>query len=579
MTRLRHAFNTASFTEISAEFNLHHGDRREEQYAVSDRRDPILRVVETAGTPGDHTALKPPATTSPSKESRSPDDVISRPRLLIVDDDRDAADALVEVLTRRGYAAKTAYDGDAAHDAIDAFEPEIAMVDVRLGRENGIDLIGQFKQKRPQLPCIVMTAYADVDVAVEAVRNGAYDFLRKPLDISLLEAALGRCQELVQVWQEKARAEGNLSTQRKWLRAALDNMHGGIFMFDKDLKIQVASPNFSEMYSFPAELANIGASALDIMSYRANRGDYGPGDPAELVNMRSKRYQINKATTVEDEVVGGRLMELVLSPLPEGGIVGVFNDITERKKQEQHLRQVMDEANVATRTKSEFLASMSHELRTPLNSILGFAEMIGDQHIGPIGNLRYADYAKTIMVSGKLLLGMVNDILDIERIESGQFKLEIEHLDLGDVINECQKILQSRADLKGVSLRVDDGQINTIVPLDADRRVLSQILINLITNAIKFTPKGGAVVLSARATNNHHEIEVRDTGIGIPKEKIPTLTDPFTRHEPDPFLAQDGVGLGLAICSSLIAQHKGDLKIESEIGKGTVVTVTLPSRA
>jgi len=498
-----------------------------------------------------------------------------KPRLLIVDDDVDAAEALEEVMTRNGYTVSTAHNVNMALDGARDFHPDIALVDIRLGRESGIDLIGQFRLQHPKLPCILMTAYADLEMAIEAVRHGAHEFLRKPLKMELLEAALERCLRLVRLEWEKEQAESNLTIKEGWLQTALDNMAGGIFMFDEDLKIQVASPSFHEFYEFPVDMVAQGASAVDLMKLRLERGDYGAGDKDTLLAERIAAYRNHRPTVLYDTTPDGRFLELFLSPMPNGGVVGVFNDITERKKHEQQMLQAMGEIVKATQAKSDFLASMSHELRTPLNAILGFSDMICNQYLGPVGNNRYAEYAKFIGSSGQHLLNMVNDILDIERIEAGKYDIKKEQVEVCTVADECFSLLYPRAKQGAVTL-VASG-IENLSPVHADRRALLQILTNLLTNAVKFTPAGGQVMLKAYVSGTHHKFEVSDTGIGIQEDKISTLTDPFTRHDPDPHKSQDGVGLGLAICSSLVELHNGELTIDSEVGAGTTVTVTLPS--
>ena len=369
--------------------------------------------------------------------------------------------------------------------------------------------------------------------------------------------------------------ETKLSVQESRFRTALDNMAGGIFMFDKDLKIQVASPSFETVYQYPPGMVVQGASAIDLFEFRAKRGDYGPGGPGELVAKRVKDYKNLNLETKEDVLANGQVIELKLSPMPDGGVVGVFNDITERKQAEEKLQLAMENVIRANQIKSDFMANMSHELRTPLNAILGFSDMIGNQFLGPIENERYVGYAKDIGSSGQHLLNMVNDILDIERIEAGKYDINKTHVDIPKIVNECVNLLGPRSRQGGVS--VDVSLVDNLPPLLADWRTLMQILINLITNSVKFTPEGGQIELAVSATKTHHKFIVRDTGIGIPEDKIPLLTVPFTRHDPDPNKPQDGVGLGLAICNSLVELHDGSLEIESEVCKGTVVTVTLPS--
>jgi len=369
--------------------------------------------------------------------------------------------------------------------------------------------------------------------------------------------------------------ETALSVQEGRLRTALDNMAGGIFMIDKDQMFQFASPSFQEFYQFPDGTTEPGMPLANLVKLRAERGDYGPGDLNELIAERLDGYRVREPLIVEDWTPNGRFIELVRSPMPDGGVVGVFNDITERKQAEEKLQLAMENVIRANQIKSDFMANMSHELRTPLNAILGFSEMIGNQFLGPLGNERYAEYANDIGSSGLHLLNMVNDILDIERIEAGKYDINKTSVDVRELTDECVKLLGPRSRQEGVSVDVSISE--NLSPLQADWRTLLQILVNLVTNSVKFTPEGGQVELAVSETGAHHKFVVRDTGIGIPQEKIPLLTVPFTRHDPDPHKPQDGVGLGLAICNSLVELHDGTLLIESEVGKGTVVTVTLPS--
>ncbi|NQU62281.1 MAG: HAMP domain-containing histidine kinase, partial [Rhodospirillales bacterium] len=228
----------------------------------------------------------------------------------------------------------------------------------------------------------------------------------------------------------------------------------------------------------------------------------------------------------------------------------------------------------ANQAKSEFLANMSHDLRTPLNAILGFADFISNQYFGPVGD-KYQEYAEDIHSSGELLLSLVNDILDLSAIEAGKRSLAKENLSITDVVTECEKFIEEKAKSLGIDLIVEVPK--DLPSLYADRRAIMQILLNLLSNAVKFTPEGGKVVLRATATNEHHTIEVSDTGTGIPDDKIATITDPFVRGETDPHQTQEGTGLGLTIVKSLVDLHDGELDIKSTVGKGTTVTVTLPN--
>ena len=233
-----------------------------------------------------------------------------------------------------------------------------------------------------------------------------------------------------------------------------------------------------------------------------------------------------------------------------------------------------DEAEAANRSKSDFLAAMSHDLRTPLNAIIGFADAIGLQYFGPI-NKKYQEYAKDIRWSGEHLLSLIGDILDVTILESGSLVIHKEDISMNDVVHECEKIISGQAKSLGIELEiyVPDQPLTFY----ADRRATIKIILNLLANALKFTPSGGKISLSASKTDDHCILEVSDSGIGIPADQIAVVTNPFYRGKASPYTTQDGVGLGLSIVKSLVQLHDGTLDIHSLINKGTTVTVSYPA--
>lgn len=255
---------------------------------------------------------------------------------------------------------------------------------------------------------------------------------------------------------------------------------------------------------------------------------------------------------------------------------GVGRDVTEQHQAEEDRRLALIEAERANQSKSEFLATMSHELRTPLNAIIGFSEVINGQFFGPLNNDKYADYAENIFDSGHHLLELVNDILDIERIEAGRHELDFETLDLDAITRSCTR-------LSGASQLIGRIKFECLIapdlsPLVADERAVKQIIVNLLSNAFKFTPDGGRVNLSISSVQNEHIIEVTDTGQGIPKNAIDDITIPFRRVNNNPLVTQEGAGLGLSIVEHLVKLHNGRLIINSEVKKGTTMLVHLPSQ-
>jgi len=254
--------------------------------------------------------------------------------------------------------------------------------------------------------------------------------------------------------------------------------------------------------------------------------------------------------------------------------ISVGRDVTERREQELKMRAAQERAEAASRAKSLFLANMSHELRTPLNAIMGFADMMRMEAFGAMGHERYREYAATICNSGQHLLDLITDILDTAKIESGKLELHPEQIDLGGAIRECIDLLAIRAREAGLDLGVKLG--DQASELSADRRAVKQILLNLLANAIKFTPSGGHVSIETSSRKDCIALCVRDDGVGIPADQIPRLGRPFEQVCVDPLLAKGGSGLGLALVQALAQKHGGAMRIESEQGVGTTVTVEFP---
>ena len=251
-----------------------------------------------------------------------------------------------------------------------------------------------------------------------------------------------------------------------------------------------------------------------------------------------------------------------------------MRDVTERKEQERALETARAESERANAAKTRFLATMSHELRTPLNAIIGFSEMLANEVQMRIDAERRRDYAQLINDSGHHLLSVVNGILDMSKMETGDFEITPEPFAPEPVIKNCCELLALRARDAGLTLAVSvPGDLPDLL---ADKRAVKQVLLNLLSNAIKFTDQGGQVSVSARAEGTRLVIAVEDNGIGISESDLPRIGDPFFQARSGHARRHDGTGLGLSIVKGLIGLHGGDVDMKSELGKGTRVTVRLP---
>jgi two-component system cell cycle sensor histidine kinase PleC len=309
------------------------------------------------------------------------------------------------------------------------------------------------------------------------------------------------------------------------------------------------------------------------------------------------------------EMADGRWLQISERRTPDGGMVMTAADITALKAQETKLRANEEQlqsavakleenaaelaelaakyqaetvrAEGANQAKSEFLANMSHELRTPLNAINGFSEMMSEEMFGPIGDRRYKEYAKDILSSGRHLLSLINDILDMSKIEAGKMSLHPEPMQPGEVIDDAVRLIRNRAETAGLSLMVVVAEDAPVV--DADYRAVKQILLNLLSNALKFTPRGGRITLTVdrlRPEDGFDGIRmaVTDTGVGIAEADLARLAKPFEQVESQHSKTTQGTGLGLALTKSLVEMHGGALEMKSKPGQGTTVSFTLPMK-
>ncbi|MPY68899.1 MAG: hypothetical protein GEU92_02310 [Alphaproteobacteria bacterium] len=241
----------------------------------------------------------------------------------------------------------------------------------------------------------------------------------------------------------------------------------------------------------------------------------------------------------------------------------------------ENLTRALEAAAASSQTKSQFLATMSHELRTPLNAVIGFSEVIAKEMFGPVGNGQYLDYAKCIYDSGAHLLGLINDVLDISKLDAGGLEMDDDETDLRQIVDDAVRMVRRQAETARIALAID---IPPDMPrIRADERRLRQVLLNLLSNAVKFTPEDGAMRVVAYRTAMGVAVSVTDTGIGIASEDIPKALERFGQVDDTLGRRYEGTGLGLPLSKSLMELHGGTLELESTLGVGTTVTITLPA--
>jgi cell cycle sensor histidine kinase DivJ len=255
-------------------------------------------------------------------------------------------------------------------------------------------------------------------------------------------------------------------------------------------------------------------------------------------------------------------------------VVAVMRDVSERKTQEQALDAARAELERANAAKTRFLATMSHELRTPLNAIIGFSDMLVNEEQMRLNAAKRQDYARLINDSGGHLLAVVNGILDMSKMETGDFEITPEPFAPTKVVSNCCDILALRAREAGIDLVMRNG--NEFQDIVADKRAFKQIMLNLLSNAIKFTNRGGRVIVASRVENGQLVVSVEDNGVGIGAADLPSIGNPFFQARSAYDRRHDGTGLGLSIVKGLVSLHGGDMRVRSELGKGTVISIHLP---
>lgn len=386
--------------------------------------------------------------------------------------------------------------------------------------------------------------------------------------------SLGR-QRLAIAALAESRAE--IANQRELLQATFEHISEGLAIFSPDGRLLSWNDRFLDLMDLPSSLIKPGITAFDVTLFQIERGEYGPVDnPEAAARERVTRALSLDSYQLERPVNNGRTVQIRLQRIPGGNMVGIYIDITNQKSHERELIEARDLAHAASQSKSRFLAHMSHELRTPLNAVLGFAEAIRSRMMGDNIDPRYIDYADHIHRSGSHLLSLINDLLDLSRIESGRLRIRINAIDLGELVHKVEILSAGMLSAGNHALNVSLPPEGTV--LFADQRAIEQILVNLISNACKFSPRAAPVSLSVtRLPDGQMEIVVRDQGSGMPPDKVQQALTPFGDVVNDYTRQHSGAGIGLRLVKALMGLHGGAIEIESALDVGTTVRLTFPA--
>jgi signal transduction histidine kinase/DNA-binding response OmpR family regulator len=398
--------------------------------------------------------------------------------------------------------------------------------------------------------------------AVEVFRRNAVE-----LDQLLAE----RADAAIKLEKIVEQRTAELQRRGEVMRVTFENMEHGVLIFDREMKLVAWNRQITDLLELPKTFLAGEPHFSDFIRFQAERGEYGDVDVGAEVQKFTARSAGRYST--ERTRPNGTVLEIRHNPLPHGGVVNIYTNITDRKHYENALTAARDQAEAMSRTKSSFLANMSHELRTPLNAIIGYSEILQEDAADKEDKESIDDLQK-IESAGRHLLGLINNILDLSKIEAGKMDIFIEEVDVQALVKEVLSIVKPLADK-------NQNSIEVICPADigtfrSDHTKVKQCLLNLLSNANKFTSKGTLTLLVAREDNSRASFRVSDTGIGMTEEQLGQLFEAFSQTYASTTRRFGGTGLGLAITKHFCTMLGGNVTVESTPGTGSTFTITLP---
>lgn len=372
-----------------------------------------------------------------------------------------------------------------------------------------------------------------------------------------------------------SRAEAEVNRHADDMAVMLGSIRHGIMYWGADRRLIASNEMAADLLGHPRGLLVPGRPEDEVLDHMLARDEFGSNDEAtamiEALRRRDRSIPYHRYLTTK----AGRVLDTHSGPAPGGGWISTITDVTEAVRAEEELRRAKEAAEAANQAKSRFLATMSHELRTPLNAVIGFSDALLREGRQP-APARVAEFAQQINDAGRQLLGLINIILDVARIESGRFDLAVDRVDVGTLIRDAIRHTDAAAQAAEITL---EYQLPAELPvLRADERRLQQVLTHLLSNAVKFTNAGGTVTVGAQVeADGTLLIYVRDTGIGIPDADIDRVFEPFTQLDSTLARRFQGAGIGLYVARALVLGHGGKLTLKSHVGTGTVAEVRLPA--
>ncbi|MFP4474915.1 MAG: ATP-binding protein [Desulfatibacillaceae bacterium] len=476
---------------------------------------------------------------------------IYKPRILVVDDEQRIRDACQLVLEEQGFDVELAADGETGLELIGERHFDIVLVDLMLPALSGLDVLARIRSRHPDSIVIVITGYATVEHSIKAMKNGAFDFIPKPFTPEQLRVVVDKAFEHYRALQD-------ISETRSRLRVMVNRLMDGVMTTDSEKNIVLANPAFLHMIEYHG--GNIvGKNVDEVIENETLRQlvDQAVALPPDA----SKEIYGEVATGSGDEE---KIYSVCCAPFRARtgftlGTLTVLHDITTLKR--------------VDRMKSEFVSMVSHEIRSPMNSIMAQLKVVLDGLAGDVTD-KQREILEKACARIMSLTSLVSEILDLARIESGLIGQEKQAVDVCGILREQVELHAALARDKDIALSL--APCDGLPLIVANRQGVEEIVSNLVTNAIKYTPDGGRVDVKAVVENEYVRIDVADTGFGIPHEDMDNVFSRFYRVKNEQTRHIQGTGLGLAIVKSIVQAHHGSIRVESHPGSGSTFTVHLP---
>jgi PAS domain S-box-containing protein len=485
-------------------------------------------------------------------------------RVLVVDDEHGIREGCRRILMSEGIAVDTAENGRAGLDLAKASAYDLILVDLMMPVMGGLEMMDQVRLLDPDVIMVVITGFATIETAVEAIKHGGYDYIPKPFAPDQLLAVVNRGLEkrrlslqAKRLVEERDQKLLEVSREESKLHTIVNSMADGIVVINLEQQVVLWNPAAARMLNLNEQL-EVGRALDDAIPHRdlvgVIRKAFGPETAGVTAISEEVEVDVPERRTlmVNVSVIGDEKAQHL-------GVVSTMRDITSLKEIDQ--------------IKSQFVAMVTHELRAPLAAVEGYlhAYLTGAAGTDPQFNRQMLERAKQRCHS---LLDLVNDLLTFSRLESRKVTKKKELLDVGEVLSGTVELLKNQGEAKEIRFQVNIAE--PLPPIEADRSEMDQLFTNLVSNAIKYNKRHGTVTVTARPNKNYLEIEVADSGVGIGEEHLPKVFDEFYRVTGPDTRYVTGTGLGLSIVKKIVESYFGRIDVQSRLNEGTTFTVKLP---